>query len=280
MQETLSAPSFALTIAGSDPTGGAGIQSDLRSFAVHGVFGGAVVTAITVQTSSEVLAVEAVPASLVEAQLEAVLRDARLSAAKTGMLGSAAAVERIARLLRLRAPGLPLVVDPVIRASSGHSLLEAAGLELLCAQLLPLASVVTPNLDEAALLLGQDVLPAADAAAAAVELARRFNCAVVVKGGHGKGAEVVDQVAMLGPGEGELQSFELLASRRDTQANHGTGCLFSASLCAALALGQDLASALHHARSCMNRGLDSARSSLERGGSVWLDQLPDTRDRH
>ena len=265
----------ALTIAGSDPSGGAGLQSDLRTFALHGLFGCAVVTALTVQSSGRVNHARIVDAGLVTAQLEAALAEGGIRAIKTGMLGNAAVVAAVASVLGSCDEQIPLIVDPVMLSSSGAELLDAPGVAALREQLLPLASVVTPNLDEAAVLLGRKVVAAGGAEQAARDLAQQFGCCVVVKGGHAKGVLAVDHVALAAPAGGALQSLRLEAPWVDTAATHGTGCLFSAALCSALARGDALPQALHHARRCVDRGLTLGRIGPSGTGSVWLQQLPE-----
>jgi hydroxymethylpyrimidine/phosphomethylpyrimidine kinase len=263
-----------LTIAGSDPSGGAGLQSDLRTFALHGLFGSAVVTAITVQGSDRVGRIQPVDAALVAEQLEAVLADGSIAAIKTGMLGNGEIVEAIARTLSRRATGIPLVVDPVMVSSSGAELLDASGVMALREQLLPLASVVTPNLDEAGVLLGRGPIDGPGAEQAARDLAFLLGCCVVVKGGHAKGDRAVDHVGLsTAPGR-PVHTARLEAPWVNTAASHGTGCLFSASLCSALARGDSLPSALQHARRCIDRGLEQGRIGRHGGGAVWLDRVP------
>jgi len=263
-----------LSIAGSDPSGGAGLQSDLRTFALHGLFGCAVVTALTVQGSDRVRRTQAVDASLVEEQLEAVLAEGSVAAIKTGMLANAEVVAAVARSLSGSGSRIPLVVDPVMVSSSGSELLDSEGVVVMREQLLPLATVVTPNLDEAGVLLGGGPIDARDAEPAARELAAVLGCCVVVKGGHGLGEYAVDHVGLAAGPSHPVRSMRLEAPWVDTAASHGTGCLFSAALCSALGRGDDLPVALHHARRCMDRGLEQGRVGRHGGGSVWLDRVP------
>jgi hydroxymethylpyrimidine/phosphomethylpyrimidine kinase len=263
-----------LTIAGSDPSGGAGLQSDLRTFALHGLFGCAVVTALTVQSSDLVRRTQPVSAALVAEQLEAVLSDGVIAAIKTGMLGNGEIVEAVARTLSRRAAGTPLVVDPVMVSSSGAALLDASGVVALREHLLPLATVVTPNLDEAGVLLGRGPIDGPGAEQAARDLAGLLGCCVVVKGGHAKGERAVDHVGLAAAPGRPAHTVRLEAPWVDTTASHGTGCLFSAALCSALARGDSLPAALQHARRCMNRGLEQGRIGRHGGGAVWLDRVP------
>lgn len=240
----------ALAIAGSDPSGGAGLQADLKTFAAFGVFGAGVVAALTAQNTCGVRAVVDVDPAFVAAQLDAVLDDLAVAAAKTGMLGRRAVVEAVAE--RLVARPLPhLVVDPVIVATSGQALLDAGGVACLRTHLLPLATLVTPNLDEAAALTGRRVATPAemrDAARALVALGAR---AALVKGGHLEG-EALD---VLYDGR---DFHELATARVGAALRHGTGCTLSAGVTAGLALGFDLEAAVAAAKRYVTRALASA----------------------
>lgn len=224
----------ALTVGGSDCAGCAGIQVDLRVFARLGVLGTSVVTAVTAQTVEQVTHVEPVAPRAIQAQLEAAL-SLGPAAIKTGMLHDAATVLEL--VLAAGQPGLPtaLVVDPVIASSSGAQLLDEAGLEVLCSELLPLAALVTPNLDEAGVLLQRPVRGAEDQEPAAQALARRFGCAVLLKGGHLEG----DPVDLLWC-DGRAQRFEHPRVETPGLVARGTGCTLSAAITAQLALGDAL----------------------------------------
>jgi hydroxymethylpyrimidine/phosphomethylpyrimidine kinase len=249
-------PARLLSIAGSDPSGGAGIQADLKTFAAYGGYGMTVVTAITAQSTAGVLAVETVDADLVELQLRAVLDDIGVDGVKIGMLGSAAVVERVAAALRRVERGVPIVLDPVLAASDGTPLLGPGGTERLSAELLPLATVVTPNRREAAALLGRPVEDERAARDAALEL-DAHGAAALVTGGDAPGGEVVDVLAE----RGELTVFR--AGRLDTRSTHGTGCTLSAALAALLAGGVELrvaaGQAIDYVRRAMDPGLDLGR---------------------
>jgi hydroxymethylpyrimidine/phosphomethylpyrimidine kinase len=225
-----STPPKAMTVAGSDSGGGAGIQADLKTFAALGVYGSSVLTAVTAQNTRQVFAIAEVPEEVVAAQIDAVMEDIGAAAAKTGMLSSASIIETVAD--RLEAWGPPLVVDPVMVAKSGDRLLQPTAVGALRRRLLPLALVVTPNLPEAEVLSGLTIgdgdEAAARAAAAAIgALGPRY---VIVKGGHRSGAPVdlvydgSDYVTLPG---------ERIATRND----HGTGDTFSAAIAAYLAHG-------------------------------------------
>jgi hydroxymethylpyrimidine/phosphomethylpyrimidine kinase len=219
----------ALTIAGSDSGGGAGIQADLKTFAALGVYGSSVITAITAQNTRGVFAVQEIDPGVVAAQIDAVLDDIGADAAKTGMLASAPII--VAVTDRLRAHRLAnVVVDPVMVAKSGDALLRPEAVTALKELLLPLARVVTPNLPEAATIVGHPVETDADARRAAEEIFALGPGYVVVKGGH----RVGDADDLLFDGE----RFEILhAERIDTRHTHGTGCTFSAAITAGLARG-------------------------------------------
>ncbi len=241
----------AVTIAGSDSGGGAGIQADLRTFAAHGVHGATVVVAGTAQNSRGVISVEPFPARFVTEQLEAVLSD-RPSAVKIGMLYDAPHVRAVASGLRRHRPR-NVVLDPVVRATSGAALLSPAGVRELRRTLLPLADLVTPNLDEAALLAGLAIATDSDRREAARRIARLGPRAVLVKGGHGAGDEIRD---LLWDGR-RFRAFDHL--RVATTATHGTGCTLSAAIAANLALGRTLeeavARAIRYVAAALRRGV-------------------------
>jgi hydroxymethylpyrimidine/phosphomethylpyrimidine kinase len=221
-----------LTIAGSDSGGGAGIQADLKAFAAAGCFGTSAIVALTAQNTTGVTAVHVLPVDFVRAQLDAVYEDIGVDAAKTGMLYSRAVIETVADFLEGR--DIPLVVDPVMIASSGATLLQSDAVEALVKRLFPLATVVTPNLHEAEALAGSG---------SRRELAERIHelgaPAVVVTGGHGD--EAVDHLF-----DGE-RHVEISVERYETGATHGAGCTHSASLAAALARGLSLEEAAREA---------------------------------
>lgn len=240
----------ALTIAGSDSGGGAGIQADIKTFSAFGVFAMSAITAVTAQNTLGVSAVTALDPALVRQQIEAVRADIGVDAVKTGMLANAAIVREVAATLRGGGCG-PLVVDPVMVSKHGFPLLEADAREALRAELLPLATVVTPNLPEAAVLLGCELDQLRAAAArrqAAVALAALGPRHVVLKGGHSAetGAEAdPDAVDLWYDGRGIV---ELRAARLETRHTHGTGCTFSAAIAAGLARGWAVERALREAK--------------------------------
>jgi hydroxymethylpyrimidine/phosphomethylpyrimidine kinase len=222
-----------LTIAGSDSGGGAGIQADLKTFSALGAFGASAITCITAQNPDAVTGVEAVSPKLIARQIEAVFAGFPVAAAKTGMLFSAEIIRTVTRVLK-RAPRLPLVVDPVMIATSGARLLRDDAMAALCRDLLPMATVITPNLHEAEVLAGCRILTLNQLKKAALAISQRFGTACVAKGGHLPGPEVVD--VLCAGGEFTLYT----APRARVRETHGTGCAFSAALAAALAHGTNL----------------------------------------
>ncbi len=245
----------ALTIAGSDSGGGAGIQADLKTFAALGVHGTSAITAITAQDTVTVSAVHEVPPAIVRAQIDRVVEDLAPAAAKTGMLSSAEIIQAVAAAVRdhrLR----PVVVDPVMVAKGGARLLREDAIAALRSELLPLAAVITPNLPEAEVLLGlrPGALQAPDARRRAVtDLAALGPLAVVLKGGHAE--EEAEAVDLFFSG-GELR--ELRGPRVDTRNTHGSGCVFAAAITAHLALGRDLPSAVALAKEFIQRAIEAA----------------------
>lgn len=242
----------ALTIAGSDSGGGAGIQADLKTFHALGVFGTSVITAITAQNTREVRGAYDVPVEWVRAQMDTVFDDFEIGAAKTGMLSSAAIIDTVADVLEER--GLKnLVVDPVMVSKSGYRLLQDDAVSALSARLLPLARIVTPNLHEAALLAEIEILTIDDMKEAAKEIAAMGARAVVVKGGHAPFALAVDVLLA----DGELTELHPDVPVRERSV-HGTGCTFSAAIAARLALGDSLRDAVVAAKRYVTRVISSA----------------------
>ena len=224
----------ALAIAGSDSGGGAGVQADLKTFAALGVHGTSVITCLTAQNPRRVLAVEPCSPKMVRQQIEAVFEELRPAAIKTGMLFSAEIIRTVADFLKRKKPA-PLVVDPVMISTSGAALLKPAAIKILREQLLPLATLVTPNLDETVILTGCPMASVEDMRAAARKIHARFGCAVLVKGGHLRGMR--EAVDIFFDGRTELL---LNAPFVKGVSTHGTGCAYSAAIAAALALGHDL----------------------------------------
>jgi hydroxymethylpyrimidine/phosphomethylpyrimidine kinase len=237
----------ALTIAGSDPSGGAGLQADLKTFHQHGVYGMAAVTLLTVQNTVSVSRVEVMPADLVRQQIEAVLSDIPPGAVKTGALGTAAIIEVVASLRF----GAPLVVDPVMVSKHGHALLAPEAQVALMTKLLPVTTLLTPNTQEAAALLGMTVETLTQAELAAVALSKLGPKAVLVKGGHLTGPDAVDVLCL----EGRI--IHISGPRLDTKHTHGTGCTCSAAITAGLAKGQTLEDAVRAAKAWLTLALAS-----------------------
>jgi hydroxymethylpyrimidine/phosphomethylpyrimidine kinase len=237
----------ALTIAGSDSGGGAGIQADLRTFAAHRLHGTSAITAVTAQNSVGVSAWVALEPRMVVAQMEAVATDMRVAATKTGMLANAEIISAVADAAA-RLPLGPLVVDPVMVAKSGDRLLDAAAERAYVERLFPRAVLVTPNLLEAGALLGRPVNDVPAMRAAAKELAGAGARAVLVKGGALEG----DAVDVLFDGE---RLVEIPGPRVDTRNVHGTGCTLSAAICARLAVGEPLVDAVRGAKAWLVEGL-------------------------
>ncbi|MDD4817772.1 MAG: bifunctional hydroxymethylpyrimidine kinase/phosphomethylpyrimidine kinase [Victivallaceae bacterium] len=242
--ETMSYP-LALTVAGSDSGGGAGIQADLRTFAAFGVFGASAITAVTAQNPYEVTAIEGLKPETVAAQIRAVTSKLAVGGIKTGMMFSANIVAAAA--LELAKRKAQLVIDPVMVATSGAVLLKPDAIANMKQLLLPLADWITPNIPEAELLLGRKLTGAKEFAAAAAELSDLYGANVIVKTGHalGDGRDAVDFVAL------EDGVYELGSPRIDIAQNstaHGTGCTFSAALAAAFALEMEPEEALRAAK--------------------------------
>jgi hydroxymethylpyrimidine/phosphomethylpyrimidine kinase len=239
----------ALSIAGSDPSGGAGIQADLKTFHQFGVYGEAVITLITVQNTHALSRVEPLKADLDIAQIQAVVSDIPPQAAKTGALGTPEIVERVAELARTFS--FPLVVDPVMISKQGARLISPRAEQLLKSKLMPSAFLLTPNLPEAEALSGMKIYTEADAIAAAERL-RDFGCKhVLVKGGHRAG-EPADLLC----GPGLLDVFS--GTRVESRHTHGTGCTYSAAITAGLALGLELCTAIQGAKSFIQAAIENA----------------------
>lgn len=249
--------SIALTIAGSDPSGGAGIQADLKTFHQHGVYGMAVITLLTAQSTRGVTRVHTCATELVLEQLAVVLDDIVPGAAKTGALGTAAMVSAIAE--RARGFSFPLVVDPVMISKHGIPLIEPDAQAAIASELMPLAALFTPNTHEAAALLGREVRTLDHARAAARTLVDRGARAVLVKGGGLEGPPI----DVLATQDGTV--VEYTAERIDTHHTHGSGCTFSAAITAHLAQGLALVDAIRLAKTWLT---DALRSAPGIGGGV------------
>jgi hydroxymethylpyrimidine/phosphomethylpyrimidine kinase len=256
---------IALTIAGSDSGGGAGIQGDLKTFAYFDVYGTSVITAVTAQNSLGVTAWEPVSAALVRKQWDAVLDDLPPQAVKSGMLGSVSVVRTLVQGVFERRPEV-MVVDPVMVSTSGSRLLDAEGVALVREQLLPFATLVTPNLNEAEILLGIEIRQEDDMRRAAEAIVRDLGAhAALVTGGHGHGDEVVDVLY-----DGDWHVARHL--RSPSRHTHGTGCTLSAAITANLALGKPLVESVEIAREYVQRAI--AMSPGLGGGHGPLNHFP------
>ena len=263
----------ALTIAGADSGGGAGIQADLKTFAALGVHGTSAIACLTAQNPKQVLAVEACSPKMLRRQIEAVFAELNPAALKTGMLFSEKNISVVANFFqnsKLKIQNLKLVVDPVMVSTSGARLLQPAAEKILREKLLPLAALVTPNLDEAEILAGRKISSPEDLRSAARKIHGRYGCAVLVKGGHLKNSRMAIDVFF----DGET---ELLLSAPFVKgvSTHGTGCTYSAAICAALALGHDLPGAVEIGKNFITAAITN---SYKIGGYFALGQVsPATR---
>jgi hydroxymethylpyrimidine/phosphomethylpyrimidine kinase len=242
----------ALTIAGSDSSGGAGIQADLKTFAALGVYGASVITALTAQNTSGVTGIHQVPSDFVAAQIDAVFGDLAIGAVKIGMVAQLATIDAIAAGLERWSPR-HVVLDPVMVATSGDRLLAADAVAALRTKLIPRAALITPNLPEAAALLDE---PVAATEAAIERQGKRLlaiGCAaVLIKGGHGQGADSTDYLVT---GSGVIA---LAAPRIATQNTHGTGCSLSSAIAAGLAKSEDLETAVRNAKAWVSAAIAAA----------------------
>lgn len=243
---------IALTIAGSDSSGGAGIQADLKTFAAFGVYGASAITALTAQNTKGVTGIHQVPSDFVTAQIDAVFGDLDVKAVKIGMVSQRPVIEAIVAGLARWSPK-HIVLDPVMVATSGDRLLAPDAIEALRTKLIPRASLVTPNLPEAAALLDEAV------ASSETDIERQgrrllgLGCrAVLIKGGHGKGAESIDYLFR------EAGVVALAAPRIATKNTHGTGCSLSSAIAAGLAKGEDLETAVRHAKTWISAAIAAA----------------------
>jgi hydroxymethylpyrimidine/phosphomethylpyrimidine kinase len=242
----------ALTIAGSDSSGGAGIQADLKTFAALGVYGASAIAALTAQNTRGVTGVHAVPAEFLRAQIDAVFSDLDVGAVKIGMVGQAGAIEAIAAALKQWSPK-HVVLDPVMVATSGDRLLAGDAVEALRKVLVPLASIITPNLPEAAALLNEPIATSeAGIKAQGMRLLALGAPAVLIKGGHAHGSESIDYLVR------SQGTIALPAPRVKTQNTHGTGCSLSSAIAAELAKGADLETAVRSAKAFVSAAIASA----------------------
>jgi hydroxymethylpyrimidine/phosphomethylpyrimidine kinase len=243
----------ALTIAGSDSSAGAGIQADLKTFSALGVYGLTAVTCIVAEIPGKVSRIEAVMASMVREQIEVLLKNFQVGAIKTGLLCSAEIISAVAKAIqsigRKFARRIPLVVDPVMIATSGDRLLEPAAIDAYKDKLFPLATLITPNLHEAALLLGTSIKSRGQMEEAAKTLTKKFRASILLKGGHLRGDNAIDLLFH----NGQLTEFS--APFVGGVATHGTGCTYSAAITAGLASGLALAEAIARAKSFVTKSI-------------------------
>lgn len=242
----------ALTIAGSDSSGGAGIQADLKTFAAFGVYGASVITALTAQSTQGVTGIHQVPAEFVTAQIDAVFADLDVGAVKIGMVAQLASIDAIAAGLKRWSPK-HVILDPVMVATSGDRLLAAEAVDALRTKLIPLASLITPNLPEAAALLDEAVASSEATVASQGQRLLAMGCpAVLIKGGHGQGAESIDYLVT------GSSTIALAAPRIATKNTHGTGCSLSSAVAAGLAKGEDMETAVRRAKAWISAAIAAA----------------------
>jgi hydroxymethylpyrimidine/phosphomethylpyrimidine kinase len=237
----------ALTVAGSDSGGEAGIQADLKTFTALKVHGASAITCVTAQTRNAVTRIEPCSPRMVRAQMEAVAGEFEIAAAKTGMLYSAEIVREVAAFFR-RSPRIPLVVDPVMISTSGRRLLQMDAVKTLGRELLPLATLVTPNVAEAEVLTGEKIASVEGLRAAARTIHQLFGCAALVKGGHLRGADCAMDALCGKDGE-----WLISAPRLKVRSLHGTGCVYSAAIAASLARGKSLRASVELAKRHITR---------------------------
>src|SRR5437899_638739 len=243
---------IALTIAGSDSSGGAGIQADLKTFAALGVYGASVITALTAQNTQGVTGIHQVPADFVTGQIDAVFSDLAIGAVKIGMVAELSVIGAIAAGLAKWQPQ-HVVLDPVMVATSGDRLLKADAVETLRKKLIPMASLITPNLPEAAALLDEPVAGDANTVASQGKRLLALGArAVLIKGGHGQGADSIDYLVT---GSGTIP---LSAPRIATKNTHGTGCSLSSAITVGLAKGEDMETAVRNAKTWISAAIAAA----------------------
>jgi hydroxymethylpyrimidine/phosphomethylpyrimidine kinase len=254
----------ALTIAGSDCSAGAGIQADLKTFTALGVYGLTAVTCVVAEIPGKVSRIEAVTPRIVRDQIEVLLRNFQVGAIKTGLLCSGQIVSAVVKALHGNRR-IPLVIDPVMIATSGDRLLERAAIDAYKKKLFPLATVITPNLDEAGLLLGTRIRGRQQMQKAAKTLAKQFGCAILLKGGHLQGDNAIDLFFH----NGQVKEFS--ASFVRGVATHGTGCTYSAAITAGLASGLSLERAVERAKKFVTKSI--ARHFRWKRASGEIDAL-------
>lgn len=241
----------ALTIAGSDSSGGAGIQADLKTFSSLGVYGASVITAITAQNTKGVRGIQAVSQEIVKGQIEAVFEDLRIDAVKIGMLHNKENVESVANAIDSYCPSR-VILDPVMISTSGSKLMEDSAIESLISELFHRVTLITPNIDEAAFLSGMPIRNEQEMETAAQKLQAMGCRSVLMKGGHLGGQEMAD--ILFAEGEAPLR---LVAPAINTQNTHGTGCTLSAAIAAYMALGEKMSEAVQAAKKYITAALEA-----------------------
>lgn len=268
-QRSTQSPPVALSIAGSDSSAGAGIQADLKTFSALGVYGLTAVTCIVAEVPRKVSRIEPVPATMVREQIQVLFKNFRIGAIKTGLLCSAEIVSAVARAIQVirqkTARHIPLVVDPVMIATSGDNLLGPGAVESYKNKLFPLGTLITPNLDEAALLLETTIKDRKQMENAAKALAKEYGASILLKGGHFRGDNAIDLLFH----HGELTEFAEPFVR--SVETHGTGCTYSAAITAGLARGFSLESAIKQAKKFVTESI--ARHFRWKHNSTEIDAL-------
>ena len=263
-------PPIILSVAGSDSSGGAGIQADIKTISALGGYACTAITAITAQNTRQVSRVAYLPATLVTEQLKAIFTDLKVSAIKIGMTGQYDIIKAIGYQL-IKHRDIPAVVDPVMMSTTGRKLADSKSIDALKLILLPQCRLATPNLFEASILLGKPISTPDDMKQAAIALWQQFHCAFLLKGGHLEGNETLDVLF-----DGQLHYFT--APRVDTPNTHGTGCTLSTAIATYIGTGMDLVEAINQAKAYLGRALQDGKE-LEIGqgnGPVWhsVDQFP------
>jgi hydroxymethylpyrimidine/phosphomethylpyrimidine kinase len=256
----------ALTVAGSDCSAGAGIQADLKTFTVLGVYGLTAVTCIVAEVPGKVSRIEAATSRIVRDQIKVLLKNFQVGAIKTGLLCSEEIVSAVAKAIEDNGRGIPLVIDPVMIATSGDRLLEPAAIDAYKNKLFPLATLITPNLDEAALLLGTPIIARQQMENAVKMLVKQFSCAILLKGGHLEGDNAIDLLFH----NGQLKEFSAPFVRG--VATHGTGCTYSAAITAGLASGLPLEQAIERAKRFVTKSI-ARRFRWKRNSGATVDAL-------
>ena len=256
----------ALSIAGSDSSAGAGVQADIKTFSAHGVYGLTAVTCVVAEIPGKVSRVEPVSAKIVREQIEVLANDFPIAAIKTGLLCSAGIVSAVAKTIldmdKISAPRVPLVIDPIFVATSGDSLLDPAAIETYEKELFPLASLITPNLDEAGRLLGAKIKDRRSMHHAGKELEKRFKTGILLKGGHLPGERAVDLLFA----KGKMVEFSAPFVRG--VATHGTGCTYSAAITAGFASGLSLENAIGAAKKFVTESIARRFQWTSRSGDT------------